>query len=250
MTIAAVALLLASLAPFDDKDDLGGAVKKFAESKSYSFKGEVTLTVPGRNGDAPTPVPTAFEGKFSDEVGLVVQTAQDEIVRIDGKTAIRPKAVWRVIDDGNRGNRAPGFQAAFAGRGGAGLVARAPKDELTGLDGKLDKVTKTDKKETVGEYECSVFEVSFSSDGAKSLVGGARPGGGGNGNGNAEISANGRFWLSPDGHLAKYEITSKVSRTFNNRDITTTTSRTVNLFDVDKTKVELPAGAKDALSQK
>lgn len=249
MTFAAAVLVFASVAPLDDKDDLGSAVKKFAEVKSYSFKGELTLTVPGRNGDAPTPVPTAFDGRFADDVGLVVQTAQDEIVRIDGKTAIRPKAVWRVIDEGGRGNRGgPGALAAFAGRGGAGLLGRAPKDELTGIDGKLDKVTKTDKKESVGEYECSVFEVSFSSEGAKSLVGGARAGGGGNAN--AEISATGHFWISSDGRLAKYEITSKVSRNFNNRDITTTTSRTVSLFDVDKTKVELPAGAKEAIGQR
>jgi hypothetical protein len=248
-------LLVAALMPLDDKDDLGSAVKKFTDVKSYAFKGQMTVTVPGRNADAPAPTPTAFEGKFAEDVGLVVQTEQDEIVRIDGKTAIRPKAVWRVLDDGGgRGNRGAGVQAMFAGRGGAGMFARAPKEELAGLDGKLEKVTKTDKKETVGEAECTVFEVSFTQEGARSFSGaGGRPGAGGNNNNpnaQAEISASGHFWLTSDGHLAKYEISSKVSRNFNNRDFTTSTSRTVSLFDVDKTKVELPAGAKEAIGQK
>ncbi|MBI3855436.1 MAG: hypothetical protein HY293_07070 [Planctomycetes bacterium] len=262
MTTASLFALLLSLpAAFDDKDDLAAAAKKLADAKSYSFKGELTLTVPGRNADnpAPAPTPTAFEGKFADDVGLVVQTAQDEIVKIDGKTAVRPKAVWRVIDDGNRGARgaggaggAPGAMAAFAGRGAPGLVARAPREELAGIEGKLDKVTKTDKKENVGEQECSVLEAVFSAEGAKSLAGGGagRPGGGNNPGAAAEVSATGRFWVTADGRLAKYEITSKTSRSFNNRDFTTSTSRTVTLYDVDKTKVELPAGAKEALSPK
>jgi hypothetical protein len=258
MTASVFAILLAWSAACDDKDDLATAVKKFGEAKSYSFKGELTLTVPGRNQDAPAPAPTAFEGKFAEDTGLVVQTAQDEIVRIDGKTAVRPKAVWRVVDDGARGggNRpaggGPGALAAFAGRGGAGLFARAPKEELAGLDGKLEKVAKADKKESVGESECAVLEVTFNAEGAKSLAGGAaaRAGGGNNAGAAAEFSASGRFWVTADGRLAKYEITSKVSRTFNNREFTTSSSRTVTLFDVDKTKVELPSGAKEALNPK
>jgi hypothetical protein len=250
MILTATAILAAALASFDDKDDLGNAVKKFTDAKSYSFKGEMTVTAPGRGGaDAPAPAPVAFDGKYAEEVGLVVQTAQDEIVKIGGRTAIRPKPTWRVIDDGQRGNRGPGLQAAFAGRGGAALAARSPKEDLTGLEGKLEKVTKTDKKETVGEGECSVYEVTFSPEGAKSLTGGAgRPGAGG-GNQNATASASGHFWVSSDGRLAKYEITSKVSRTFNDREFTTSNSRTVSLFDVDKTKVELPAGAKEAIGR-
>jgi hypothetical protein len=251
MILTATAILAAAFASFDDKDDLGNAVKKFTDAKSYSFKGEVTVSAPGRGGDAPAPTPTAFDGKFAEDVGLVVQTAQDEIVKIGGRTAIRPKPVWRVMDDGTRGNRGPGLQAAFAGRGGGALAARAPKEDLTGLDGKLEKVTKTDKKETVGEGECSVFEVTFSPEGAKSLTGGAgRPGaGGGGGNATVTASASGHFWVTSDGRLAKYEITSKMSRTFNDREFTTSTSRTVSLFDIDKTKVELPAGAKEAIGQ-
>jgi hypothetical protein len=248
MIHAAAVLMLAALVPLDDKDDLGSAVKKLAEAKSYSFKGESLLSVPGRGDTAPAPTPTAFEGKFAEDVGLVVQTAQEEIVKIDGKTAVRPKAVWRVIDDGTRGNRGPGMQAAFAGRGGPGLLARAPKEDLAGIDGKLDKVTKSDKKETVGELECVLYEATFSADGAKSLAGGARAGG--QGNGNAEVSASARFWVGPEGQLAKYEISSKVTRTFNNRDLTTSTSRSISLFDVGKTKVELPEGAKEAFAQK
>jgi len=249
MILTATAILAAALASFDDKDDLGNAVKKFTDAKSYSFKGEVTVTAPGRGGDAPAPTPTAFDGKYAEDVGLVVQTAQDEIVKIGGRTAIRPKPVWRVIDDGQRGNRGPGLQAAFAGRGGSAIAARSPKEDLAGLDGKLEKVTKTDKKQTVGECECSIFEGTFSPEGARSLAGGAGRAGGGGANANVTATANGLFWLSSDGKLAKYEITSKVSRTFNDREFTTSISRTVTLFDVDKTKVELPAGAKEAIGQ-
>ena len=246
MSLAAAWLLVPFLVGLDDKDDLGSAVKKFAEAKSYSFKGELVLTVPGRNENAPPPTPVVFDGKFAEDVGLVVQTAQEEIVRVDGKTAIRPKPVWRVLEDAGRGNRGPGMQAAMANRGGAGLLARAPKDELAGIEGKFDKVIKTDKKESVGETECSVFDASFSPEGAKSLIGGGRAPGGQD----AEVSANGHFWVASDGRLVKYEITTKVTRTFNNREVTTTTARTLSLFDVDKTKVELPAGAKEAISQK
>lgn len=251
MTLVAASLVLALLGPLDDKDDVGGALKKFADAKSYSFKGEVTVTVPGRGGaDAPAPTPIAFDGKFSEDVGLVVETAQDEIVRIDNKVAIRPKSVWRVIDQqGARGNRGGGAPA-FAGRGGGGLglFARAPKEELAGLDGKFDRVTKTDRKETVGESECAVFEGAFTAEGAKSLAGGGGRAGGG-GNAEAEASASAQFWLTSDGRLAKYEISTKVTRSFNNREFTTSSKRVVTLFDVDKTKVELPSGAKEAIEK-
>jgi hypothetical protein len=245
MSLVLACILAPLFAAFDDKDDLSNALKKFAEAKNYSFKGELTLTLPGRNGNAPTPTPVAFDGKFAEDVGLVVQTPQEELVRIDGKTAVRPKAVWRVIDDGGRGGRGQGLQAGFANRGGAGLLARAPKEELAGIDGKFDKVTKADKKESLGETECSVFEVSFSSEGAKSFVGGGR----GPAGQDAEASASGHFWIASDGRLIKYEITSKVTRTFNNREMTTSTSRALTFSDVDKTKVELPAGAKEAIGQ-
>ena len=250
MTTAAV-MLLSLLASFDDKDDLSSGIKKLTDAKSFSFKGQVTLTAPGRGGNAPEPRPVAYEGKYAEDVGLVIETDADEIVRVDGKTAIRPKPTWRVIEDaarGNGGGGGGGFAAAL-GRGGPGMFARSPKDELANLAGKLDKVTKTDRKENVGEVECSVYEVSLTSEGAKSLAGGGRPGGGGGQNAEVEASANGHFWISPDGRLAKYDLTSKATRSFNNRDFTTQSSRTVTFFDVDKTKVELPSGAKEAINK-
>jgi hypothetical protein len=252
MTAAAM-MLLSLLASFDDKDDLSSGIKKLTDAKSFSFKGQLTMTAPGRGGNAPEPRPLSYEGKYAEGVGLVIETDTDEIVRVDGKTAICPKPTWRVIEDGAPGNRGAGGGAGFAaafGRGGPGMFARSPKDEFANLEGKLDKVTKTDRKENVGEVECSVYEVSLTSEGAKSLAGGGgRPGGGGGQNAEVEASANGHFWISSDGRLAKYDLSSKATRSFNNREFTTQSTRTVTFFDVDKTKVELPAGAKEAINK-
>ncbi|HLY73684.1 MAG TPA: hypothetical protein VKU80_06155 [Planctomycetota bacterium] len=249
----AVMMLLSLLASFDDKDDLSSGIKKLTDAKSFSFKGQVTLIAPARGGNAPEPRPLSYEGKYAEGVGLVIETDTDEIVRVDGKTAIRPKPTWRVIEDGAQGNRGAGggggFAAAF-GRGGPGMFARSPKDELANLEGKLDKVTKTDRKENVGEVECSVYEVSLTSEGAKSLAGpGGRPGGGGGQNVEVEASANGHFWIASDGRLAKYDLSTKATRSFNNREFTTQSTRTVTFFDVEKTKFELPAGAKEAINK-
>ncbi len=248
--ILAIVLSLAGRVWADDKEDLAAAAKKTAESKSYSFKGETKTEMPafgGQGGGAQDP--QKFEGKHEEGVGTHILTDQQEIVKVGAKTASRPRAEWRVTDETQQGQ---GGGRGAGGRGMAGMMGRgstkAPHEDFKDFGAKLAKASKSDKKETVGETECDVYSIELTEDAVKAML----PGGGmfGRMGQNAEITytGTGKVFVA-DGVILKYVLKAVVSASIQGNDVELTIERTTMIYDIDKTKVELPADAKKAIDK-
>ena len=250
--ILAIVLSLAGRVWADDKEDLAAAAKKTAEAKSYSFKGETKMEMPNFGGQGGGPQdPAKFEGKHEDGVGTHILTDQQEIVKIGAKTATRPRAEWRVTDEtqqggGQGGGRGGGF------RGMGGMMGRgstkAPHEDFKDFGSKLSKASKLDRKETVGEAECDVYSIELTEDATKAML----PGGGmfGRMGQNADITytGTGKVFVA-DGKIVKYVMKAVVAASIQGQDLEFSTERTTTIYDVDKTKVEIPADAKKAIDK-
>jgi hypothetical protein len=251
VTIASLVALLAFAPGRDDKEDLVNAAKKVADAKSYSFKGETKMELPAIGGQGGgNQDPQKFEGKHEAEVGTHILTDSQEVVKIGNKTASRPRAEWRVTTDGAEGGDQGGGRRGGFGRmlGGMGGRARAPHEDFKDFGSKLEKVTKSDKKETIGEYECDVYNADLTEDAAKALL----PGGGMMGRmqqqAEIEIKGKGKFWVM-DGAIVKSELTASLVGSFQGNDFEMSATRTTSIFDIDKTKVTIPEDAKKAIDK-
>src|SRR6266480_6902543 len=139
-TMIPVALMVAfaTQARADDKEDLLALAKKAAELKNYSFKGKSTIEPPAIAGAAAPVQESAVEGQVDLTEGTHILTDAQEIVRLGGKTAVRPRSGWRVIDEGP----GPGGAAnPGRGQGALGLLAglrppRAPHEDFKELGSK------------------------------------------------------------------------------------------------------------------
>jgi len=244
-----VAVSMVSAAWADEKEDLANAAKKSSEAKNYSFKGESKTELPAFGGGQGGPQESKFEGKFESGVGTIILTDQQEIVKVGGKTASRPRAEWRVTNDnaegggggGGRGGRG-GMMGGMLGRG----TTKAPHEDLKDFGAKIEKATKADRKETIGETECEIISFTLTEDAAKAMM----PGGGMMGRmaQDATITGEGKAFIA-DGAIVKIEVTVKITASFQGNDFEVTTTRSTLIYDVDKTKVEIPADAKKAIDK-
>jgi hypothetical protein len=249
LTTAIAILVAAGTAAADDKDDLAAAAKKTAEARTYSFKGETNTELPAFGGGGGGPQgPQKFEGKHDAEAGTHILTDTQEIVKIGKKTATRPRAEWRVTEEGAdpQGGRGGGFGRGMRGMFG-GAAVRAPHEELADFGSKVSKVTKKGSKETLGETECDVFEAELTEEAAKAVV----PGGGMlNRIPDATISGSAKVWVDGDGRIVKYVVKGTVTASFQGNDFEMSSTRTTTIYDVERTKVEIPADAKKAIEKK
>jgi hypothetical protein len=238
-------LALALAFVLDEKDDVAVAAKKIAEAKSYSYKGS---SAQGRVGGDREPEARPVEGKHESGVGSVVSTDAQQFVRIGDKTAVCPKPVWRVIQGRGEGQPQRPNPGQGGGQGGQPGAGRLPHEDLADFGAKLEKATKGEAKETLGEVECDVYSFTFTADAAKALAGPA-PGPRGGGEAPArEIGATGRAWIR-EGALVKIEIKVVVKTTVQDRAIEFVVTRVLSFFDVDATKVEIPEEAKKAIEE-
>ncbi len=256
VTALVVALGLVAPAWADEKEDLANAAKKLTDSKSYSFKGETLVKAPAiGGGNAAEPKPAKYEGKHEEGVGTLIETEMATIVRVGTKIATCPKQEWRVTEDappaGGGGGGGGGRGRGILGQLAQARPPRAPHDEYKDLGGKLSKATKGEAQEKIGEYDCDVYSVEFTSDAARAMAGGGgRMGGGGGGGGGAEItySAKGKFWVH-DGAIVKIETVATVSGSFNGNEFESTTTKTASISDLGTAKVEIPEAAKKAIEK-
>ncbi len=256
-TAAVLALVSTLLLGRDDKEDLVAAAKKTAESGSYSFKGTTTRELPEQARQKPAP--QNYEGKRA-EAGTMITTDRETVVYAKGRIATCPKPVWRARDDRAAQPPAEGERPRpGAGALLAGLAAlappRPPHEELAAIGDKIESATKRADAETLGEYPCKVYDVVFTKDAARAMMGGGggrRPGGGGGQNplGNAEFSAKGVFWVNDDGRIIQAEATVTVSMTIQDNTVEAKTIRKLSLYDFDKTTLEIPAEAMKAIDGK
>lgn len=235
----------------DAIDTIADAAKKVTSDTNYSFKGKVLTEMPsfGGGGDR-EPEPSKFEGRFDPNIGSIMLTATTETVTYKGKTATRPRSEWRVVEEdgeGGRGGRRGGRFGRRGGMFGGGGQMNFPHQDLNKLGKKLKKAEKTRKTENVGKTECSVYEAEFTSRGAEDLWGNNRML---DSLEDAEFTGEAKLWIDEDGALLKYEITASFAGYFREREFEMTQTRTVKIYNVGKTKVKIPAGAKAAIEGK
>lgn len=234
-------LLAITLLLGDDKDDLAAAAKKAHESSSYSFKGETTTEMPSMMGGMGDNEPTKFEGKYEKGVGAYIRTATHEFVTIGDKTASRPLAEWKMLEDEDD---PMALQKRMMSMMSGSKSVKSPHGDFADFAGKIEKAKKS-KKETLGETECDLYEIEFTEEAAKALLGDLLPMGGMMGMiPDAESTGTGKVWVDGGGRIVKYEATGKLSASMQGMDFEMSATRTVTFYDVDKTKVEIPEDAK------
>lgn len=250
-----IALLAFLVCPAQDKDDIVSAAKKLAEAKNYSFQGvskfDGQLPFGGGGGGGEQQIPEAkFSGSYDAEKALVMLTDTNEYVKIGKVLVTRPRAEWRVVEE-QPAEGGGGRQFGRGGRGMMGMFGRAPKaphEEFADFASKLGSAKKTDKTETVGETDGTIYEADLSEEYAKELNPMSRMldrmGGGG------EVTGKARFWIDADGNLLKIETTSTLSADIQGNAIEISSIRTITIHGVGTTKVEIPAGAKEAIDKK
>lgn len=246
-TVAVVAgfSVAAQAAP---KDEVTDAAKKLGEAKSYSWKSDVQSQGGGGGGGqgrgrfgGPTEGKTEKDG-FTH---LSMQRGDNtiEAVMKGEKVAIKNQEGWQSLQELQAQLAADGGQGG-QGRGRGGFTRqlqnfKAPAQEAQDLASKAKELTK----------EGDAYTGELTEDAAKELISFRRGGQGGQG-GNAlqatDAKGKVKFWVK-DGALAKYEynLTGKMDFNGNSFDIDRTT--TVEIKDVDNTKVEIPEEAKSKL---
>jgi hypothetical protein len=237
----AIALLAGSVvaAQSGPKDDVKSAAKKLSEKNNYSWK--MTVDSPDGGGGAggrfrigPT------EGKAEKDGFTVLTMVRGEntieAVLKGGKGAIKGPEGWTGLAEVADAAGAGGGQ-----RNPGALIARtlqnfkAPVGQVEDLVSKVKDLKKTD----------DVYSGDLTEDGAKELLSFGRRGG----NAPAPTNARGsvKFWVI-DGMIAKFEYNVQGTITFNNNDVNVNRTTTVEIKDVNSTKVDPPEEAKKKMS--
>jgi hypothetical protein len=232
---SAVALLAVSAlaAETSSKDTVKNAAKKLAEQASYSWRTTVETASDSRFRPGPTEGKTE-KGGFT---CLAMTRGENtfEAVMKGEKTVIKTDEGWQTAED-----------LTASGGGGQGNPARfmartlqnykLPAAQLEDLMARVKDLALAD-----GAYAGELTE-----EGVKQLLtfgrrAGAEPPPISNAKGSVKI------WLK-DGLPAKYEVKVQGTITFNNNDMNVDRTTVTEIKEVGKTKVEVPAEAKQKLS--
>jgi hypothetical protein len=209
------------------KEEVINAAKKLGEKASYSWK--TTVVVPESAQFKPGPTEGKTEKDGYTHVKMTFGDNTTELVKKGEKVAFTNRdGDWQSVADAE-GEQGPGRFMAGRARNFKAPAAQA-------VD--VAEATKELKKDG------DVYSGDLSEQGAKSLMRFRR---GGDGPTINDAKGSAKFWLK-DGQLSKYEykVTGSMDFNGNNMDIDRTT--TVEIKDVDNTKVEVPEGAKKKLS--
>ncbi len=225
-----VALLAGTLLAADSKDDIKSAAKKLAEKSNYSWKTTVESAGGGRGRRGPTEGKTEKDGVIVLAISIGDNTI-DAVLK-GGKGAVKTQDGWKSLSE-----------AAEENQGNAGrFFARMLQNVKTPAAQAEDLASKTKALEKASE----VYSGDLTEEGAKELL---TFGGRGGGDAPTVSDAKGsvKFWLK-DGLLSKYEFKVQGKVTFNGNDRDVDRTSTVEIKDVDSTKVEVPEEAKKKLS--
>ncbi len=246
MKLAIAVVLALSGVPADDKQDLSKAVQKFVGAASYAFKGETKMDSP--LGNLPQQVP-ALEGSWEKEMGLRATLGdRGEFFRQGDKFFVKQAGgEWQRLEDA----QAPPAEGARP-RGGRGFMQRmvrnlkAPHEEVQDVSKGFKALKKEEKREAVGEKECTVYGGELTEEGVKDSPLGKMLGQFG-GAANATLSGSAKAWVDGEGNLLKYEVSNRASLEFQGNPIEFSLVRTTSLTDVGKARVEVPDGVKKLL---
>jgi hypothetical protein len=239
MAVAAVLSLAAGRAADEELDK---AAAKAAEMGNYTCTITVKMEGGGGGGGGEGRGNQAVELKVRPDAPWHVKAGETEIFKKGDVAAIRDGDTWKRMErpqrpaEGEEPDRKA--MAAQMLRG-----VRAPHELLKDLKSSAFKEVKREDGEGG-----KVFSGELTAEGVKPfLAGGRRRGGGGGGSGDQPAPQGtgiARIWVNGDGVVTKYEVQIEAKR--KNRDgeeITTKSTRTVEIKDVGTTKYEVPEAA-------
>jgi hypothetical protein len=236
LLLGVLVLMAGSLLAADSaKDDVKKAAAKLGGQKNYSWKTAVETANNSRFRPGPTEGKTENGGYTWLSMTFGDNTTEAVLKGTNGAVKT-PDNAWQTLAEAgqdNGGGFNPGMFIALSLQN-----YKTPDAQAAGL---ADE-TKDLKKGTNG------ISGDLTEDGAKMLLS-FRPRGG-NGGGNAPNISNAKgsvtFWIK-DGKLVKYQthVSGSVSFNGNDRDVDRTT--TVEIFDVNATKISVPDDAKKKL---
>jgi hypothetical protein len=224
----AMLTLAASLFAADAKEEITAAAKKLGEKASYSWKATVVVPPDAQFRPGPTEGKTAKDGLT--HVKWTFGDNTTEVVKQGEKAAFTNReGEWQSLAEVEGGEG--------RGRFIAGMVRnlKTPAVQAAELAAGA-KELKQDGDALAGD---------LTEQEAKNLMTFRRGGGDGPTITNPKGSA--KFWIK-DGLLSKYEFKVTGKMDFNGNEIDVDRTTTVEIKDVDTTKVEIPEAAKKKLS--
>jgi len=233
MALLAVPLLAADSSP---KADIKNAAAALGSQTNYSWRTTVEVGNNSRFRPGPTQGRTEKGGYTALLMSFGDNTNQAVLKGTNGALKT-PDNGWQSLAEATKDDGGGGFNPTlFLARSMQNF--KAPTVQAADL---CDQ-TKDLKKDTNG------ISGDLTEDGAKALLSFRPRGGNGGGEGPTVSNAKGsaKFWLT-DGKLAKYQfhVQGTVSFNGNDRDVDRTT--TVEIKDVNSTKIEVPDEAKKKL---
>jgi len=230
MALLAAPLLAADVSP---KDNIKNAAAALGNQANYSWR----TTVEVGNNSRFRPGPTEGRTQKGGYTALLMSFGDNtnEAVLKGTNGAIKtPDNGWQSLAEAAKDDGGGGFNPSlFLAR----MMQNFKAPAVQAAD--LADSAKDLKKDTNG------ISGDLTEDGAKALLTFRPRGGGGGGEGPTVSNAKGsaKFWLT-DGKLVKYQfrVQGTVSFGGNDRDVDRTT--TVEIRDVNSTKIEVPAEAK------
>ncbi len=221
LSAATVLLALASAARADDKaaEALKAALGKTTAASGYGFTQEEA-------GGGPN---AQVEAKYEKGQPLWCKAEGLECFKRGEEVAYKQGDEWL---RSKRGTLSDPLRVLGAIAKVRGVIL--PHEELAGFEKNLKDVKKAAK-----EDGADVYAGDLTDEAAKKLV---RPS-------LREVARGGtaKLWVNGDGVVTKYTITVPVRGRLGNAEIDGTTTRTMTLGGLDKTKVEVPEAAKKAL---
>jgi hypothetical protein len=212
------------------KDEVVKAAKALEEKSNYSWT--TTNTSAGTQGRRTGP----SEGK-TEKGGFTTLTVtfgdnKTEAVLKDGKGAVKTQEGWQSLSELSDSEGAGRFFARVLQN------MKTPAVQAADLASKTKGINKAKADD--------VYAGELTEDGAKDLLSFGRRSNDA-GSGARDASGSVKFWVK-DGTLVKYEYNVKGKVSFNNNDIDIDRTSTVEIKDVDSTKVIVPEEAKSKAS--
>jgi hypothetical protein len=212
------------------KDSITGAIKKLGEKANYSWK--TTVVVPEGAPFRPGPTEGKTEKDGFTHVSMTIFDNSVQCVMKGGKGAFTGQdGAWQSVTEAE-GSEGPGRFMAMMVRN-----YRVPVEEATELASFAKEITK----------DGDVYASDLTEEGAKAFLTFRRRAGGGEGPTVTNPKGSVKFWIK-DGMIVKYEFKVKGTVNWGGNDFENDRTTTVEIKDVDATKVNVPEEAKKKLS--
>jgi hypothetical protein len=232
IAITVFATAIGSLIAADNKSDIEGAAKKLAEKANYSWTQKTETSGPAEG---------ERQGKTEGGYSVLNFSARDteyQAVFKGDKGVVKTGEGWQTLESLTESDAEENRRMRFMAR--RLQQFKPPHAEVQDL---LKRVKDLKKDED------GVYVAALTPEGLKEIFGrGFRRGGdSGQGPDTSGLSGRAKIWLK-DGALSKYSTHIEGSMKFGDRDVDVDRTTTVEIKDVDSTKVAVPEEAKKKLT--